>query len=201
MTASAAEIRFLARRVVRGEGFLWDALRILIANALLVLCAKIAIPLPWTPVPVTGQTFAVMLVAAWLGSRRGLFTLVLYLLEGAAGLPVFQPWGLPGPAHFFGPTAGYLLAFPLAAFLIGWAVERGAARRLPLLLAALLGGEAVIFLGGCACLALFVGMDWNRVLFAGVWPFLPGELIKLSLAVVLIRAMQGAASGAAHRSV
>ena len=75
-----------------------DVLRIAAANILLVLCAHIVIPLPFTPVPVTGQTFGVLLVAVLLGSQRGMLTCVLYLLEGMAGLPVFQPLGMPGPS-------------------------------------------------------------------------------------------------------
>ena len=95
-----------ADRIYSGEGIAADALRIAAANILLVLCAHIVIPLPWTPVPITGQTFGVLLVAVLLGARRGAITLILYLLEGAAGLPVFQPLGLPGLARFAGPTAG-----------------------------------------------------------------------------------------------
>jgi biotin transport system substrate-specific component len=83
--------KVLADRIYSGEGVSADAVRIAAANILLILCAQIAIPLPWTPVPITGQTFGVLLVAVLLGSRRGMFTLVLYLLEGMAGLPVFQP--------------------------------------------------------------------------------------------------------------
>jgi biotin transport system substrate-specific component len=121
-----SQSKVLADRIYPAEGLAADVLRIAAANILLVLCAHIAFPLPWTPVPVTGQTFGVLLVAILLGSRRGALTLGLYLLEGMAGLPVFQPLGLPGPARFFGPTAGYLLAYPLAAFVTGWIVERGA---------------------------------------------------------------------------
>ena len=135
------------------------------------VCAHIVIPLPWTPVPITGQTFGVLLVAVLLGARRGAITLILYLLEGAAGLPVFQPLGLPGLARFAGPTAGYLFSYPLAAFATGWLVERGAKFRdsrdssswlagLPLI-GALISGEAIIFAGGCAWLALFLGMGWG----------------------------------------
>ncbi len=121
-----SQSKVLADRIYSGEGIAADALRIVAANILLVLCAHIVIPLPWTPVPITGQTFGVLLVAVLLGARRGAITLILYLLEGAAGLPVFQPLGLPGLARFAGPTAGYLLSYPVAAFVTGWLVERGA---------------------------------------------------------------------------
>ena len=91
-----SQSKVLADRIYSGEGIAADALRVAAANILLVLCAHIAIPLPWTPVPITGQTFGVLLAAVLLGARRGAIALILYLLEGAAGLPVFQPLGLPG---------------------------------------------------------------------------------------------------------
>src|SRR5215470_8532033 len=94
--------RVLADRLYGGEGIAADAARIAAANLLLALCAHIAVPLPWTPVPLTGQTFGVLLVAVLLGSRRGALALGLYLMEGAAGLPVFQPFGATGAARFAG---------------------------------------------------------------------------------------------------
>ena len=188
--------RVLADRIIPGEGLAWDAARVAAANVLLVLCAWIALPLPWTPVPVTGQTFGVMLVAVLLGSRRAALVLALYLLEGLAGWPVFQPFGLPGAARLAGPTTGYLVAFPAAAFLTGWLVERwsghGSDRgtnmiSLPYLAAALLAGEAVTFGAGCAWLATAFGLGWRGALAAGVAPFAAGELIKMGLVVAVAR--------------
>src|SRR5580693_8991209 len=92
-----SQAKVLADRIYSGEGVAADAVRIAAANILLVLCAHIVIPLPFTPVPITGKTFGVLLVAVFLGSRRGMLTCVLYLLEGMVGLPVFQPLGSPGP--------------------------------------------------------------------------------------------------------
>jgi biotin transport system substrate-specific component len=189
-----SQSRVLADRMYSGEGIAADALRIVAANILLVLCAHIVIPLPWTPVPITGQTFGVLLVAVLLGARRGAMTLILYLLEGAAGLPVFQPLGLPGLARFAGPTAGYLFSYPFAAFATGWLVECGAkiansreaGSRLAAvpLVGALLSGEAIIFACGCLWLALFMRMGWSAALSQGALPFLPGEIIKMTLIVV-----------------
>src|SRR5277367_6796205 len=151
-----SQSRVLADQLYSGEGVAADVVRIAAANVLLALCAHIAIPLPFTPVPITGQTFGVLLVAVLLGARRGAITLVLYLLEGVAGLPVFQPLGLPGLARFAGPTGGYLFSYPVAAFVTGWLVERGAKivdrsreggsrlAGLPLI-GALISGEAIIF--------------------------------------------------------
>src|SRR6202035_5449439 len=149
----------LADRIFPMEGLAADVVRIAAANILLVLCAHIVIPLPFTPVPVTGQTFGVLLVAVLLGSQRGMLTCVLYLIEGMAGLPVFQPLGMPGPLRLAGPTAGYLLAYPSAAFVTGLIVERVSTYRFSRfatvrLTGALISGEAIIFAGGCAWLAL-----------------------------------------------
>ena len=195
-----SQSKVLADRIYSGEGIAADALRIVAANILLVLCAHIVIPLPWTPVPITGQTFGVLLVAVLLGARRGAITLILYLLEGAAGLPVFQPLGLPGLARFAGPTAGFLLSYPAAAFVTGRLVERGAKfvnsreggsplAALPLI-GALISGEAIIFACGCAWLALFLGTGWSVALRQGALPFIPGEIIKMALIVVAAGGVQ-----------
>jgi biotin transport system substrate-specific component len=195
-----SQSKVLADRIYSGEGIAADALRIFAANILLVLCAHIVIPLAWTPVPITGQSFGVLLVAVLLGARRGAITLILYLLEGAAGLPVFQPLGLPGLARFAGPTAGYLFSYPFAAFVTGWLVEcsakfaesrDGGSRLTGLpLIGALLSGEAIIFACGCAWLALFLQMGWSVALHQGVLPFVPGEIIKMTLVVVAAGGLQ-----------
>jgi biotin transport system substrate-specific component len=190
-----SESKVLADRLYSGEGIAADVVRIAAANVLLALCAHIVIPLPFTPVPITGQTFGVLLIAVMLGARRSAIARVVYLLEGLAGLPVFQPLGLPGPARFLGPTAGYLVAYPLAAFVTGWLVERAAAVTLPrverprvagsALAGALFCGEAIIFLGGCAWLAFGMRLGWPAAFQAGVIPFVPGEIIKMALIVAL----------------
>jgi biotin transport system substrate-specific component len=191
-----SQSKVLADRLYSGEGVAADVVRIAAANILLALCAHIIIPLPFTPVPITGQTFGVLLVAVLLGARRSGIALVLYLLEGFAGLPVFQPLGLPGPARFIGPTAGYLVAYPFAAFVTGWLVERTANLTLPRaikwqpagapLAAALLCGEVIIFLGGCTWLALGLHLGWPLAIQNGALPFVPGEIVKMALIVTLV---------------
>jgi len=195
-----SQSKVLADRIYPAEGLAADALRTAAANILLVLCAHIAFPLPWTPVPVTGQTFGVLLVAILLGSRRGALTLGLYLLEGMAGLPVFQPLGLPGPARFLGPTAGYLLAYPPAAFVTGWIVERGASgarvhfASMPAngakLIVALVSGEVIIFVGGCTWLALVTGVGWTNSFRIGALPFLAGEIVKMALIAAAVGGLE-----------
>ena len=191
-----SQSKVLADQLYSGEGVAADVVRIAAANILLALCAHIVIPLPFTLVPITGQTFGVLLVAVLLGARRSALAMVLYLFEGLAGLPVFQPLGIPGPARFLGPTAGYLVAYPFAAFVTGWLVERGANFRLPRapklqpagapLAGALLCGEAVIFLGGCTWLALGMHLGWTSAWRSGALPFIPGEIVKMALIVTLV---------------
>ncbi len=189
----------LADRVLPGEGLAWDAARVAAANLLMVLCAWMAVPLPWTPVPVTGQTFGVLLIAALLGARRAAVVLGIYLLEGLAGMPVFQPFGAPGAARLAGPTAGYLLAYPAAAFVTGWLAARanyfqGRFGSLIALWGSLLAGELVIFAAGCAWLAVGLGMGWGGALAAGAAPFAGGELLKMALVAALVRGMERARS-------
>lgn len=147
------------------------------------LAAQLAVPLPFSPVPLTGQTLAVLLVGMTLGARRGFASLALYLAEGAAGLPVFAG-GAAGPAVLIGPTAGYLIAFPFAAALTGALAERGWDRNPFTTIAAMLLGSVVIFAGGLAGLSRFVPPE--GLLAAGLLPFIPGDLVKTVLAAVTV---------------
>jgi biotin transport system substrate-specific component len=150
------------------------------AGALAVaLGAQVAIPLPGTPVPETLQVPAVLVVGALLGPRLGAASLVVYLMAGAAGLPVFAPVGAPGVARLLGPTGGYLLAFPLAAAVVGRVMGSGGhVGRLSL---ALLLGLLVIHAGGVAQLAI-LGWSGTTAVSLGSLPFLLGDLPKLILA-------------------
>ena len=181
--------RVFADRVIPGEGLTWDAARIISGSILVALCAQIAVPLPWTPVPITGQTFGVMLVAALLGARRGGLAMGLYLLAGSAGLPVFQPFGLPGAARLLGPTAGFLWAYPTAAFVTGWLVERGADPSALRFAGNLAAGQAIIFASGWAWYALIMQQGPAQAAAGSVLPFLPGELIKMGLVVAATKGL------------
>ncbi len=155
-------------------------LLILGGSLFIALAAQIAVPLPFTPVPITGQTLAVLLVGALLGSRLGSLTVLAYLAEGAMGLPVFAG-GAFGLARLVGPTGGYLFGFVLAAFVVGWLCERGWDRRIITAALALIAGNGVIYLVGIPWLAVFVGGE--RALALGLWPFLPGDALKIALAM------------------
>lgn len=160
-----------------------DAVLILAGSVLVALSAQVVVPLPFTPVPITGQTFGVLFVGALLGSRRGALALGAYLLEGAAGLPVFHSGGST-LAWLLGPTGGYLLSYPAAAWLTGRLAERGWDRRPATAALALGAGNAVIYAVGLPWLALFVGSE--RVLAAGLVPFLPGDLVKIAVAAAAL---------------
>jgi biotin transport system substrate-specific component len=148
------------------------------------LAAQVVVPLPWTPVPVTAQTFAVLLTGALLGSRLGALALLAYLAEGAAGLPFFSGGG-GGPQFFAGATAGYLFAFPVAAFVTGYLAERGWDRRLLTAAAAMALGSLVILAGGWAWLAVQTGSA-SRAFVLGVAPFVVGDVVKIALAAAAL---------------
>ncbi|MDW8060714.1 MAG: biotin transporter BioY [Thermomicrobium sp.] len=150
---------------------------------LTALAARIAIPLPFSPVPITGQTFAVLLVGAALGSRRGAASMALYVAEGLAGLPVFAG-GAAGPGVLLGPTGGYLVGFIAAAFVTGWLAERGLDRRPVTTALAMALGNLVIYLFGVSWLSVFVGVAKAPLL--GMVPFLPGDLLKIVLATLAL---------------
>lgn len=149
------------------------------ASVVTALAAQVALPLPWTPVPITGQTFAVLLSGAVLGARRGALAQLLYLAVGTLGLPVFAGWA-GGAAHLVGPTGGYLVAFPLAAAIVGALCQRGWDRRFGTMLVAMLLGSAAIFAVGLAQLSRFVPAA--GLLAQGLLPFVPGDVVKSGLA-------------------
>jgi biotin transport system substrate-specific component len=153
------------------------------ASLVVALCARITIPLmPLTPVPLTVQNLGVLLVGLLLGSRHGFAALALYLGEGAMGLPVFSPsaTGLVGIAHIFGPTGGFLIAYPFVAFLAGYIFERGQKSFLRAAVAGLLA-EILLFAGGLTWLYIFTH-SLTKAAYLGLYWFLAAEVIKVMLA-------------------
>jgi biotin transport system substrate-specific component len=148
------------------------------------LSAQVVIPLPFTPVPITMQTFAVLLTGALLGSRLGAAALMLYIVEGALGLPFFR--GGNGGALYlaFSPTAGYLLAYPLAAFLTGRLAERGWDRKFLTAAAAIALGSTVVLFGGWLGLLRFYSA--GQAFALGVAPFVIGDIVKIALAAAAL---------------
>jgi biotin transport system substrate-specific component len=170
------------RPSARGRAWVYDAALVLGGSLLIAAGARVSV---WIgPVPITGQTFAVLLLGALLGSRRGAVTAGLYLLEGACGLPVFARGG--GAGYLAGPTGGYLLGFVLAAWLTGWLAERGWDRRWVTTAGAMALGSAVILILGALRLAAFIGPQ--AALYEGLVVFLPGDAFKVALASILLPA-------------
>jgi len=156
-----------------------DAALIVAGSLVMAATAQWSLPLPFTPVPITGQTLGVLLVGAALGARRGAGSILLYLLQGAAGLPFFAG-GTGGLPVLAGPTGGYLIGCVPSAYVVGLLAERGFDRRFRSAVVAFATGEAVVYLFGVFWLARFVGSE--RALAAGLWPFLPGTVVKAALA-------------------
>jgi biotin transport system substrate-specific component len=149
-------------------------------SLLVALCAHITIPLPFTPVPLTVQNFGVLLVGLMLGSRRGFAALALYLAEGAAGMPVFSPLGPGGIAHLLGPTGGFLLAYPLVAWVAGYVMENGRKSFARAAIGGLLG-EVVLFTSGLAWLAVLTHSVTQAFRWGLYW-FVFAEVIKVMMA-------------------
>lgn len=150
------------------------------ASLLVALCARITIPLPGTPVPLTVQNFGVLLVGLQLGSRRGFAALALYLAEGAMGMPVFSPVGPGGIAQLLGPTGGFLLAYPLVAWVAGFVMERGRKSFARAAMGGLLG-EVVLFTGGLTWLAVLTH-SMAQAFRWGLYWFAFAEVIKVMMA-------------------
>src|ERR1041384_1130008 len=138
------------------------------------------------PIPITGQSFAVLLTGALLGSRLGAAAVIAYLIEGAIGLPFFAPGGAPGILRFFGPTGGYLVAFPAAAFITGAFAEHGWDKRYTTAVAAMAIGSAIILLGGWAWFAIVTNSSPVVAFYAAVGRFLAGDVIKVALAAAVL---------------
>ncbi|HVR40018.1 MAG TPA: biotin transporter BioY [Thermoanaerobaculia bacterium] len=176
----------IIERVIRGNAAM-NMLLVVGASAFIAIAAQIAIPLPFTPVPMTLQPLAVILVGAALGSMRGAAAALLYLLEGMSGLPVFAQ-GHGGPLWLIGATAGYLYSYPFAAFVAGWFSERGWSgnvfRALPGMFLAL----AIILTGGWAWLALLTSP--RNAFLLGVAPFVVADLVKLVIGALILPSAQ-----------
>jgi biotin transport system substrate-specific component len=158
---------------------------VLFITVLTAIAAQISIPLPLTPVPFTFQPMVVLVGAAALGSRLGLASQLLYLAIGIAGFPVFasSPILPQGAARLFGPTGGYLMSYPFAAFLTGWLAERGFDRRYVSAVLAMMCGLVVVFTGGVSWLMIGASrLGFTAALAAGFYPFVVADFAKLLVA-------------------
>lgn len=168
---------------LQGRPLIWRLAAIVLGTAVLALSARIEVPM--VPVPITLQTLAVTMIGALYGWRLGALTVVAWLAEGAAGLPVLAG-GAAGVLRFMGPTGGYLFAFPLSAALTGWLAERGwNGNNLTLAFLSMALGNAVCLFVGGAWLAAMIGAE--KAILVGVVPFLIGAALKSALGAALLR--------------
>ncbi len=180
--APTLSIRFFPR----ASSWLRDIFLVILGSLFVAALAQIVIPLPFTPVPITGQTFGVLLVGAALGSKRGAASLVLYLAEGAVGLPFFAG-GAHGLTVLTGATAGYLLGFVGAAYVIGRLAEIGYERSVRTSFIPFLIGTVIIYVCGVTWLAVVVG-SFSKAVTLGLVPFIIGDIIKLVVAALALPA-------------
>ncbi len=189
MHGQAATLRLA---VLPRAGLLTDLVLVGGGAAFVAVCAQISFHLGFTPVPITGQTFAVVLVGASLGSVRGSASLLLYLLVGLAGAPVYSEHK-HGWEVVSGSTGGYLVGFIVAAALAGVLAERGWDRRLSSSVSVMLTGNVVIYAFGLVWLHHWLGAhdfghSWNTTFGDGLYPFVPGDVFKLYLAAAALPA-------------
>jgi biotin transport system substrate-specific component len=156
----------------KNVGLLKDLLVCFLASIAMGILSKIYIPLFFSPVPITLQTAMVFFLSAYLGARRASFTILLYLLEGLLGCPVFAS-GFYGIAAFLRPSAGYLIGFLVSSYVVGKFLEKNILRTT----AAFLVGNGIIYLFGLTYLSCFIG--WKMAIIGGLLPFIPGDLIKI----------------------
>lgn len=175
----------LIEHIWRAKSLTRDIVLILGTSILLALSAQVAVPLPFSPVPVTTQTLVVVLAGAILGSRLGALSVLVYLAEGMVGLPFFAKGGA-GLAYLRGTTGGYLVGFVLAAVLVGLLVERGFGQNVRTTVLAMLLGNLALYSTGILWLQAVLQISFNKACMLGVVPFIMGDLYKLGVASVLL---------------
>jgi biotin transport system substrate-specific component len=189
MAKSATQILGAQDRVLDGAR---QIVIVIGASLFVALCARVVLPLPFTPVPLTLQNFGVLLVGLSLGGRRGFAALVLYLTEGLMGLPVFSPTGPGGLAQLLGPTGGFLLAYPFVAAIAGWVFEKGRAgakKSFARAAAASVLAEICLFVSGLSWLAVLTHSFAQAIRFGLYW-FVFAEIIKIMSAAALASGWQ-----------
>lgn len=196
MRSDAATLRLA---LFPNVGLFGDVGVVSLGAALIALSAQLAVKLPFTPVPITGQTFAVLLCGASLGARRGGMSALLYLLWGVVGLPVYAH-GSEGFSVIAGASGGYLVACPVASALTGFLAERHWDRRFSSAIGAMLTGNVVIYLIGLPWLAAVLHTGLEKTFELGLYPFVPGDTLKLYLAAALLPTAWRYAGRNRHRS-
>ena len=180
---ASATIADLLRPCEKRRAVLYDITLVIGGSLLIGLCAQVKILLPFSPVPITGQTFAVLMIGTLLGSWRGSLCVLTYIVQGVAGLPVFALGG--GFAILIGPTGGYLVGFIPAAYITGFLAQKGWDRRIGTTVLAMVVGNIVIYAFGLLWLFCLTGIN-RDVPAVGLYPFLVGDLLKIALAAAVL---------------
>jgi biotin transport system substrate-specific component len=166
------------------QGRIYDIAMVIGGSLLIAACAQVAVWPAFSPVPITGQTFAVLMVGALLGGKRGSLAVLAYIAEGILGLPVFAS-ARAGLAVILGPTGGYLIGFVAAAYVVGRLCEKGWDRNFSKTIMAMVLGNICIYAGGLFWLGCLTGFG-SSLLSIGLYPFLPGEVAKVALAAAIL---------------
>ena len=185
MSANTAALTYsdLLRPVSRRNALLYDFALVFGGSILIALSAKLSFYLPFSPVPITGHSFAVFFIGMLFGGYRGALTVLTYIMAGAGGLPVFAGAGA-GIVYLAGPTGGYILGFVAAAYITGVLAERGWDRHFLTAGLAMIIGNIFVFIPGLSWLALYSG--WGESLSLGLYPFIAGDIVKIFLAAILL---------------
>jgi len=178
-----ATVADLLRPCERRSAVLYDIVLVIGGSLLIGLCAQVKIMLPFSPVPITAQTFAVLMIGMLLGSLRGSLCVLMYIIQGAAGLPIFAMGG--GFAVLIGPTGGYLVGFIPAAYITGLLAQKGWDRRIETTVLAMVLGNIVIYAFGLLWLCCLRGIS-RAVPAMGLYPFVVGDLLKIALAAAVL---------------
>lgn len=187
---ASATVADLLRPAERVRAAFYDVALIIGGSLLIALCARLAVWLPLSPVPVTGQTFAVLMIGALFGARRAGLSVLAYIIEGAAGLPVFAA-GAGGIAWLLGPTGGYLVGFVPAAYITGFLAQNRWDRRVGTTVLAMILGNVVIYAFGllwlfCLKHLFMLPIARDGILASGLYPFIIGDLLKIALAAAVL---------------
>lgn len=183
MTLQYSSYIDLLRPMSRKNAFIFDILMVLSGSLILALASQVSVRLSISPIPITLQTLAVLLIGATMGSKRGASAILLYIVEGASGMPVFAG-GLSGIAYMLGPTGGYLLGFVAAAYVVGFCAERGYDRHVVTTFIILAIGNAITYTFGLLWLAFYV--EKSLALQMGLFPFITGDVLKIVMASLIL---------------
>ena len=174
----------LSQALFPAQGRLGQVALVLLGTVFIAIAARISVPM--LPVPMTLQTLAILIVGLTFGARMGAATLLVYLVQGAMGLPVFTPTTAPGLAAFAGPTAGFLVGFVGLALLAGWAADRGLTRNALTTAPVCIAASALLYVPGLLWPAAFLGKSWDVLWLYWMSPFLLGDAVKAVLAALIV---------------